>query len=197
MSQFIFYFTAKDIGRLKHAAKDLKRKLDIPHHEALDRVAKQLGLNHWKHVCERADALQALEEAYYYGCVVAMNWSEAGDRFGADGMFIPEQELETLCQIDLMESLRNAINPEDPQGRSYGESFPDDALEEFFRESVSDFIYFRLSPHSKAKTVRQVLRLARTRSFWPPVFIWLQGEMYYTGDEPARNRTGQVVGIKF
>jgi hypothetical protein len=52
--------TAVAVEKLKQQAKKSKAKLKIPHSEALDRVARGAGYNHWNHVTWCAKATERL-----------------------------------------------------------------------------------------------------------------------------------------
>lgn len=50
--------TAVAVEKLKQQAKKTKQKLKMPHAEALDRVARGAGYNHWHHVIQCAQQTQ-------------------------------------------------------------------------------------------------------------------------------------------
>jgi len=173
-----FCLTTKEVEQLKQKARALKKEFGIPHHQALDLAAKTEGLHHWKHVCESSNLMQPTEKTFYFGIFLSMNWKESSSLRTYDGVFIPDQRLEYFCKQELREYLECCIDYDEGLNRPFKASLSEREFNEFFSEWFEEKVFFRLDPDRKIKTFQQVLRLHRTRSMWPPQFIWIQGERY-------------------
>lgn len=195
MHQTIFT-SSKDAEKLRQKARKLKRAENLPHHEALDRVAVEAGFQHWHHVCESVKQCESTERAFFAGCIIAMDVKDAENFDSEDGVFIVDDSLWTLCRQDLLESLANSVDEDDPQGRTHSETMSPEQLEQWLQDDVMNYIFFRLRSETKAPTITDVLQLVKKRSFWPPQLIWLAGEFYDTYDIPATDGKGNIVGVR-
>ena len=57
------------VEKLKQAAKQAKRKYKIPHSEALNRVARGEGYDHWHHVTLCARENHDMPDGYLCACL--------------------------------------------------------------------------------------------------------------------------------
>ena len=129
-------------------------------------------------MCESAKLMQPTENTFYFGIFLAMSWKESSSLRTYDEVFIPDHRLGYFCKQELREYLENCIDYDEDLNRPFKESLNGREFEEFFSEWFEDLVFFRLGSSRKAKTFNQVLRLHHTRSFWPPRFVWIQGERY-------------------
>lgn len=188
--------SSKDVEQLKQKARKLKRAANLPHHEALERVAVEAGFQHWQQACECAKQFEPTEHAFYAGCIIAMDVKDADGLNSDDGVFIVDENAWDLCRGDLLTSLANSIDEDDPQGRPHRETLTPEQLEEWLQDDLMNYSFFRLRSETKAPSINDVLQLIKERSFWPPQFIWLAGEFYDTYDIPATDQDGNIVGVR-
>ena len=192
----IILISSKDTEKLKQKARKLKRTENLPHHEALDRVAVEAGFQHWHHVCEGAKQFEPTERAFYAGCIIAMDVKDADGFNSENDVFIVDDNAWVLCRDDLLASLANSVDEDDPQGRPCRETLTPEQLEEWLQDDLMNYTFFRLHSETKAPSINDVLQLVKERSFWPPQFIWLTGEFYDTYDIPATDEDGNIVGVR-
>lgn len=73
MSEVIHIIRARTVSKLRKEALALKKSLKIPHHEALDLVARQSDFNNWVHLQKSASVSAISEDAYLKGLVIVMD----------------------------------------------------------------------------------------------------------------------------
>lgn len=189
--------SSKTVELLKQKARKLKRAENLAHHDALDRVAVEAGFHHWHQVCEGLKQFEPTERAFYSGCIIAMDVKDALSFETEDGMFVEDNNAWTLCRDDLLASLENRPDEDDPHGRPFRETLSPEHLEEWLQDDLMDYVFFRLRSETHASTIDEVLQLVKERSFWPPQLVWIRGEFYDTYDIPATDHEGNVVGVRF
>ena len=98
-----YIITSKFFEQLKQRAKKLKKENNIPHHEALDSIAKSMGENAndpkltiWKQLCEHHKITQRTEDALKNGFVIAIDIKDGIDYSG--DLFIEDGTAHALCR---------------------------------------------------------------------------------------------------
>ncbi len=180
---------AKTVSQLKQRARELKKSAGIPHHEALDQAAQSIGLPHWHRLTELADITARTEEAYLRGLIVALDFKDAGGFDTAD-LFVHDPQAIYFCEQDLLAAYRR---------QSEAEGFPatEEDVEEYRLYELGDYVFFRFLGGSCPKTLTEVMALVEKHCFWPPVYVWLHGQMHDTYWVDAVDSSGQVAGIRF
>lgn len=186
--------TSSQVGKLKQQARTLKRSAGIPHHAALDQVAKAAGFDHWHHVSQSADAFRPTEQAYYFGVIIAMDAKDAMDFRDASGRFVEDDAAFVLCADDIYSHIRetekSGFNPDtDPD-------YENDRLE-WMHDQLIDFVFFRDTHPTAPSSVNEVVELVRKCSFWPPEFIWFKGSFQESPSDQAVDEDGNIVGVRF
>lgn len=90
--------TAQNVQRLKQKARQLKRESELSHTEALEKVALELGFNHWHHVVKSHENILPAETALKEGYVVAYDFKDGMEISGSDGTLIENSLFELLLQ---------------------------------------------------------------------------------------------------
>lgn len=184
-----YIVTSKTLSQLKQKARDLKKSAGIPHHVALEQVAKGIGLPNWHKVAESAEITAQTEKAYLSGLIVAFDMKDAGS-FDPANIFIEDQQALAFCEKDLLASFRKACEDE-------GEPATEEEVEDYRNELHWNHVLFRYVGHELPLTVRDALSLIYEKSFWAPLYVWLKGSFYETGYEGAQDDEGEIAGIRF
>ncbi len=194
-----YYIPTKALEKLKQKARNIKRERNIPHHEALEIVAQEAGLQNWHQVTNAVDATKPAERAFTSGCVIAMDMKQGQDFNSDDGIFIEDQFLCFYAQKTLYENFINAVDEYDDRNepdRKRCEIHSEDELREWFGDEMDNTMFFRLTK-ADVDSIKELLMLVRERSFWPPRFVWIKGEFFDTYDLPAVDDGNQVIGVRF
>lgn len=190
-----YYIPTLNLEKLKQKARSIRRERNIPHHEALEIVAKEAGLQNWHQVTQAAEAIKPTEQAFFSGCVIAMDMKDGMDFNADDGVFIEDNLLISYAEETLYKQFINAVDESDEQGRRLCETHSEDELKEWFRDDTN-LIFFRLTKMN-VDSIKEILALVQERSFWPPMFIWIKGEFFDTYDLPAVDENGGLMGVRF
>jgi hypothetical protein len=62
-----YVFSVATFGKWKQQARALKRSGHMPHHQALDHIAKSKGFDNWHHLITEAKLNSVSETAYSFG----------------------------------------------------------------------------------------------------------------------------------
>lgn len=186
---------SKDIERLKRRARELKRRVGMPHHQALDLVAQQLGLAHWHHVITAHAAMQPTELAFRRGLVIALDIKDALD-LGDTAPFVRDDDLAPLCRADLYQDLCHSLDEElqAPMSQLYDER----ELQSWCDEVVNEHFFYRWAGHGAIpSTTEDILAVVRTFSFWPPRYVWRGGQFLGEPSHVALAADGSIAGVRF
>lgn len=187
--------TTSDIERLKQKARKLKRTQSISHTQALDEVAKQVGLNHWHHVIKSNEPVKTAETALISGCVMAFDVKDGMDVDKSSGLLIEDYILDYLTQDTLLNVFSNLPDEDDEQQRPLKETLSEVELYQDFLDYFS-FTFFRLDPEHADKPLKDILAIIREHSFWMPNYIWLKGQLIDTYHIPSEDHDGNIAGIR-
>lgn len=184
-----YIITSVELEKLKQKARKLKKSAGIPHHEALEQVAKAMGLPSWHQVAESAQVTSQTEKAYFTGFIVATDFKDA-ETFNIEDAFVEDHQALEFCQRDLEEAYRRGCEEE-------GEPATEEDVREFLQDSDMNYVFFRFVGKDVPLTVEDAVKLVREHSFWPPQLMWLRGEFVDTYYEDALNADGELVGVRF
>lgn len=87
------------VEAMKRQATRLKKTLQMPHHVALEKVARDHGYHHWHHVCECEKATAPAEQTLRLGWVFALDQVSA-DRYALAAQHRPLPWLAELVAWD-------------------------------------------------------------------------------------------------
>lgn len=155
----IFIIPSRAFKSLREKAKKLKHSSGIPHHEALDKVARDIGLANWPHLVEAAKITALSEEAYKHGLIFGMDIKDALDH----PKKFPDLVIDEIVSSFIESSFR----------KSRGELTEEDLY--FIEELRDEIIYFRYKgkiPQSH----EDALEIASQYFFFSPQYLWLKGE---------------------
>lgn len=169
----------RDVERLKREATRLKKSAGLPHHQALDRVASDVGFRDWHHVCQSAAEFAPTDDAHRTGLIIAYDQKEGSDFHDEEGLFVEDPNGFIACYRDLFESYSNYI---DEDGRRRKDTVEPSDLKEDFREDFGGHLFFRYVGTELPETVDDVLAVVRERAFWMPEYIWLRGSFHSMWD---------------
>ena len=187
----------KNVSILKKRAKKLAKEKNLSHHEALDKVAKDAGFKHWHHICECNEPCKEGEKAFKSGCIIAFDIKDGMDLINIDNKRIKEETyiLTEIIRNDLYEIFLNIPDEDDEEERPIKETTDEYDLKEWFQDDLDNIVLCRLK-HDKKLNINEVISIAKEYSFFPPVFIWLNGKYLNTYNIPATDEDGEIVGIR-
>lgn len=189
-----FIVTSADLEKLKQRARQLKRNSGIPHHQALQDVAKTAGFHHWHHAVESAKVTDVTERAYYAGLLIAMDVKDAQD-FRPQDLFVEDEQAFLVCADDMRLALR--ISEVDDDDVPLFDAYSPEKFEEIFREDMMNYVFFRYAGKTPPRDVADALELVTQCSFWSPQYVWLRGDFINTYETPAEDGRGNIVGVRF
>ena len=166
-----YIITAPDVQKLKQKARKLKRNSELTHTQALDNVAKEIGLPNWKQVTlEHSDTLIS-EAALKTGVVLAYDAKDALEMPLNDTLLPRDERLELMCLPSLKAKIASMVDPDDPESRLFSETLSEVEFEEHLRE-VCSFVYFRVAASFDISTVKDLISFVQKSNFFLPEFIW-------------------------
>ncbi len=184
-----YIVSSKTLSKFKQKARELKKSAGIPHHEALEQVAKNIGLPNWHKMAKSAEITAQTESAFLSGLIVAFDIKDGGSFDPADTFVEDDQAIE-FCEKDLVASYRQACEDE-------GEPATEEEVEEYRQFEVGNHVFFRYVGKDSPQNVREALNIVNAQSFWPPLYVWLNGKFNETYNENATSDDGEVVGVRF
>ena len=182
MENDIYLLSSKTMSMLKQRARDLKRNTSMSHTQALDFVALDIGIEHWKGVTEAVARYKPFEQAMKTGLVVAFDRKDSPE---------PAEPADNLVHwafgLDprLREDIRNwwadlpAEYEDDPQGRPNRVVFSEDEIEETCEDMFWGLDVFIVPDIPRNLTLTQSLdEFVFPSSFFSPWFGWLRGHFH-------------------
>ena len=186
--------TSATVEKLKQKARKLKKDRGIPHHEALDQVAKEAHFNHWHHVAESAKAFEPTEQAYYFGVIIAMDIKDAMDFRDPSGRFVEDSSAFALCADDIYayisESDEDAVMLAD-------DTHYEEDRSEWMMDGLMNYVFFRYAGSDFPASIDDVVEIVNECSFWPPEFIWYKGTFQESPSNAKLDDDGNVIGLRF
>lgn len=150
------------VEQLRRKAKKLAKLMGIPHHEALDRVARDgIELPDWHHLIEQAKATEPSEQAFKRGLIVGMDRKDVED--------VHSSELTRLV-IDhrVVMFLRAEYE------RWYPRPWSEDTQYDW--ENIEELVFFR-QQEIVPRTLEEALKLCHENFFFPPRYVRLRGKV--------------------
>lgn len=190
----IHRFVSTDaLERLKQSARKVKRAQNIPHHEALEEVAKRIHFDNWHQVVAAHAAMLPTETAIRNGVVFAMDIKDACD-FEVDlpsekGRLIADDMLSAFL-YDFILKLESEATDED--GQRYRENWSEAELKESANETIDSLVFFRYEGNDPPTDVLSVVNLVAEACFFGPDMIWIKGQFYDTFSLPDDSQRGYV-----
>lgn len=173
--------SSKTVQKLKQKARQLKRKNQITHTEALELAALEAGFANWRQVTQANALILSAEHALRSGSIIGLDVKDGMDYFESiteDGTFVYDELLPIVCADSLRGSMLSNPDPDDESGRLPGETMTNDEFEEWFHTCLNNNVYFRLSEAVIAHSIDQIVTLLKERCFWPAFYIWFRGDLY-------------------
>jgi|SRR6056297_104117 len=182
MKNDIYYLSSKTMSMLKQRARVLKRNTSMSHTEALEFVAIDVGMPHWKAVTEAAARYQSFEQAMRVGLVVAFDPSESPDSTTTPGSL---RQWEPGLDHCLLEELRNwwaalpAEYEDDSERRPNREILSTEEIDAACEDLFGALHVFILPKIPLSMTLAQILeKLVYPDTFFAPWFVWLRGRFH-------------------
>lgn len=149
--------------KLHRQAKSLKKQENIPHHKALDIVARSVGMNNWAHLKHSADQTTTSEKPYKQGLVVAIDIKEA-EEFPPKGNFFVQDNL--VFPLIFMDSVDES-----------GKVKPD--LKDYIEDLESNYVFYRFEG-KLPNDIPEVYELTDKYFYFDPLYIWFKGGFFDT-----------------
>jgi len=166
--------TAKNFEQFKQRARKLKQSEKIPHHEALERVAKSLNFDNWHQIALAAAETEPAENAHRSGLIIALDVKNASEYdFEHDGAFIEDHRLMRFCEADLFNDYRLA---KDDEGRTFESTSTKEELQEDFENDLTNVVLYRYTHDALPSSIDEALAMSRERCFFAPQYVWLKGQ---------------------
>ena len=171
----LYVVPASAVERLKRKAKKLHKETGVPHHAALDAVAREGGtFPNWHHLIEAAKATEPAEQAFKRGLVVGIDIKDALDVAESTlKAFVPDERLTSF--------IFEEFGLDSSAGLGAGDDWRIDILQEtvFFRSR-------RIVPAS----LDEALNLSREDFFFPPMYVRLKGRLLVNPLEDSDGEEG-------
>lgn len=155
---------AAALARWRRQAKELRKKDVMPHHAALDAVARLTGVfRDWHHVVLEAKATEPTEQAFKAGLVIGMDQKDAYDARArrADLLeFLEDDRMLGFVSGEFAKRRPKPWNEED----------------EWDMEFLRELVYFRWKG-ALPDTLDQAEKLTRKYFFFLPEYVRLKGEL--------------------
>jgi hypothetical protein len=171
----IHIVSSKNFEQFKQRARRLKRSEGIPHHLALERVARSLKFENWHQITVAAAETSLSEAAHRAGLIIGLDVKDASEyRFDHDGTFIEDHRLWHFCAAELFQ---NYCLSTDDEGRTFESmSTAEELREEFEMGQAQDTVLYRYTGPTLPATVDNVFAMSRQRCFFAPVYVWFKGQ---------------------
>jgi len=187
------FVTSDDLERLKTLARRVKRARGIPHHEALEVVARRIKFGSWHQVTLAHKAILPTETAVREGVVIAMDAKDADGLYDGiplqdgNGRFVADPPLSSFCESELYRLELEGIDEED--GRPNREKWTEQQLREFAQERLEELVFYRFEGEPVPKDPAVVVDLVAATAFFGPEIVWIGGQMYdtYSMSDSATN----------
>jgi len=196
MNNNIKHITSVVFQKLKQNAKLIKKASNIPHHEALERSAMDIGFNNWHSVCIAYESYKLSKDAYESGAILAVEFKDSIELMGLKNDEITEDAamIVNIIRDDYYQIFINSINPDDPKERTIKESETKEEINDWFEEHINEIMFFRINKDNISK--KETLKLANKYFLFPPLFIFVNSQYFNTCSLPAKNNLGDIVGIR-
>lgn len=152
------------VEALRRKAKKLRKEQGMPHHAALDAVARAGGVfPDWHHFIEAAKATEPAEEAFKHGLVIGMDIKDAMDVPAAKLVhFIEDERLRAFVFDDF------DLHPTGGLGED----------EDWRIDSVYETVFFR-SRRIVPASLEEALKLSRADFSFAPRYVRLGGMLVF------------------
>lgn len=168
-----------DLERMKKLARRLKKAENLPHHEALERIARHAHLDNWHQVVTANKEMLPTEQAIREGIVVAMDpkdceWQDELHPKSPVGRFVADRILGALLKESIFQMEQEGIDEED--GRPNREKWSEAELREFVDEYMQELVFYRFEGDDPPETLQQVIDLVNEAVFFGPLCVWIKGK---------------------
>ena len=150
------------VEALRRKAKKLRKEEGLPHHAALDAVARAGGVfPDWHHFIEAAKATEPAEEAFKHGLVIGMDIKDALD--------VPKAKL-----VHFIEDERLVAFVLDEFGLNPSKAMSD--AEQWHLDLINETMFFR-SRRIVPESLDAAEELSRKDFFFLPQYLRLKGRL--------------------
>ena len=185
---------SKTVEQLKQQARRLKASAALTHTEALERVARDAGYLHWKHVTLCATVTSYTEQAYARGLILAFE-PEQGRRFeAAKTSFVRDYQAVHFCERDFRRIIPQFTEPDEDIKR-IGDIYGPEELEEIIRGTMNGLLYFRYIGNPIPIDLEEFAELAPEAFYSGWEYVWIRGRMF-DSFEPPYIFDSQIVGAQ-
>ena len=165
MSEVIHIIRARTVSKLRKEALALKKSLKIPHHEALDLVARQSDFNNWVHLQKSASVSAISEDAYLKGLVIVMDNKDVHDE-RKPHLFIEDDYVFSIFYMDFLSQRGLKSHVELDEDQRY-----------FFEYLSINKKFFRYTGQLP-RNFQEAFKLSELAFFFRADYVWLRGQFY-------------------
>lgn len=165
MSEVISIIRAKTVSKLRKEALALKKFLKIPHHEALDIVARKFDFTNWVHLQKSASVSAISEDAYLKGLVVVMDNKDVHDE-RKPHLFIEDDYVFSIFYMDFLTQRELKSHAELDEDQRY-----------FFEYLSINKKFFRYTGQLPSN-FQEAFKLSAQAFFFKADYVWLRGQFY-------------------
>jgi hypothetical protein len=177
MSTIKYLISSTNISKLKQKAKSLKKDSNLTHTQALEVVAKQVGLDNWHQVTEANKPYQDVEKAKENGFIIIYDTKDAEDFYDEQNRFtrVSEDIGLTVCRPELYNGLVNEVDDNDI---AFKDKMDNAELEQFYQETYGFYDFKLYTESSIPHDINAAVELLSACCFFQPEVIFLKGRMY-------------------
>ena len=178
------FVSSDDLERLKQLARRAKRARGIPHHEALDVVARRIKFGFWHQVTLAHKAMLPTETAVREGVVIAMDAKDADGLYDGiplqdgNGRFVADPLLSSFYESELYRLELEGIDEED--GRPNHEKWTEQQLREFAQARLEELVFYRFEGEPVPKDPAAVVDLVAATVLFGAEIVRISGQAYDT-----------------
>ncbi|EGV28614.1 plasmid-related protein [Thiorhodococcus drewsii AZ1] len=174
------FVSTDDLQRLKQRARHIKREQGIPHHEAIEAVARSVHFDNWQQVVVAHEAMLPTETAAREGVVFAMDFKDAEVCQGRpielpDGRYVEDELLGLFFEECVYQLARDESDEED--GRPGHEHFSEEELREFVEEALFELVFYRYEGDRLPTSADEIAQQVAGECFFGPQYIWIAGQL--------------------
>ena len=131
----------------------------------------------------KIDQAELAKKAFNEGVIYGYEYSEADI---TSKVFPQNDYAKELCREQLKIAFFEDIEEPD---------YPPTEIE--FEEFIESLVFYLYTGKRQAKNIDEAIKLITGKSFWGPLYVWVNGTLHDTYHLPATDAKGNIVGLRF